>query len=74
MKHPNEIFFVDSLLKNMINLINFINGKKSYILAGLGVIYALTGFFTGHLDGQGAIDIIWTSLGLATIKHAISKV
>jgi hypothetical protein len=52
---------------------NFINGKKTYILGALGIIYAVAGYFTGNLDPQTALGLLWGSSSLLTIRHAISK-
>ncbi len=49
-----------------------LNGYKSYILAALGVIYAISGFFTGHIDANTAFEIVGGSLGLAALRHGVS--
>jgi hypothetical protein len=52
---------------------NFLKGKKTYILVALGVIYALSGYFTGHFDLKSAIDMVWTALAAGTIRAGISN-
>ena len=49
-------------------------GKKSYIVAALGAIYAVIGLYLGQLDGNTAIQLIVTSLGLGTLRAGIAKV
>lgn len=49
-----------------------LQGYKTYILMALGVLYAISGFFTGHVDANTAFEIIGGSLGLGTLRHAIS--
>lgn len=48
------------------------SGYKTYILAILGALYAISGFFTGHLDANTAIELLLGSGGLATLRHGIS--
>jgi hypothetical protein len=50
---------------------DWLKGKKSYILAGLAVIYAASGFLTGHLSGPQALDVLFAAGGLATLRAGI---
>lgn len=51
---------------------NKLKGKKTYLLAWVGVIYFLSAAMTGHITWKEAIDGIWNA-GLAmTIRHGIS--
>lgn len=56
-----------------MKIIEFLKGKKTYILSALGVIYGVSGYVLGHLDGQTALGIIWTSLGFSTVRSAIAS-
>lgn len=49
----------------------FLEGKKTYILTILGVIYVLSAYFTGHMDLNSAIQTLELSLGLSTVKASI---
>lgn len=49
-----------------------LNGYKTYALALLGIIYAVSGFFTGHIDANTAFELVLGSGGLATLRHGIS--
>ncbi len=53
-------------------MISSIQGYKTYILAALGVLYALSGFFTGNLDANTALSLGWAALGMAAIRHGVS--
>ena len=57
----------------MNNLISWLEGKKTYIVAGLAVTYAISGFLTGHIDQQGAIEMILAAVGGMTMRSAIEK-
>lgn len=49
-----------------------LQGKKVYILGALAIVYAITGFITGHLDQQAAIDAVWAGLVAIAGRHAIA--
>ena len=55
----------------MKQLFEKLKGKKSYLVALAGVIFAITGLITGSLDQDTAIQTILGSLGLGSIRHAI---
>ena len=50
-----------------------INGKKTYISAGLLVLFAIIGLVLGRLPEQEAIKLIIEAMGLASIRHGIAK-
>lgn len=56
-----------------MNLLNWLKGKKTYILVALGVVYAVSGYYTGNLDGQAALEIIWVALMGGTVRAGIAK-
>ncbi len=35
-----------------------LQGKKTYIAASIGVLYAIFAFLTGHIDANGAMQLI----------------
>ena len=49
-----------------------LNGYKTYIVAAVAVIYAVSGFFTGHLDANTAIETVLTALGAASLRHGMT--
>ena len=67
----------------LTSLWNKIDGSKTYILAGLGIVVALIGHFWGPLNVAGATipkeswNDVWAAVQasgiVAAIRHAISK-
>lgn len=49
-----------------------LNGYKTYIVCLVAIIYGVSGFFTGNLDANAAIQIVLTALTGAGIRHGIS--
>jgi len=54
-------------------MINFLKGKKTYLLALALFAYAIGGYFTGHLTVMDAIGLIWSSGVVSSLRAAISK-
>lgn len=52
-------------------MLNTLSGKKSYIVATLAIVYAIAEFFTGNVDSNSAIEIIFGALGLVGLRNAI---
>ena len=50
-----------------------LNGYKTYLVAALGVIYAVSAWATGHIDANGAIQLIEVALAAAGIRSAIAN-
>lgn len=50
-----------------------LNGKKTYVLAALTVLYGISGLLIGELQTQEAMMIIAGGLGLTTLGHKIDK-
>ena len=71
---PVKYFILDDFIEDMLNIKAFFEGKKTYILGTLGVIYGATGFWTGHLGSKEASEIIWASLVTMTMRAGISGV
>ncbi|QDT84595.1 hypothetical protein [Gimesia chilikensis] len=51
-----------------------LNGKKTYIVATVTVIYAVCGILLGDMPTQEALVMIGGALGLTTIGHKIDKI
>jgi hypothetical protein len=54
-------------------MIQWLQGKKTYLLGLAALAYAIGGYFSGHLDAQTAMDIIWASLTSMALRAGISK-
>lgn len=50
-----------------------INGKKTYILAVLLAIYAISGWLLGKMSGTDALGLLWSSGVIASIRMAITN-
>ena len=51
-----------------------LNGKKTYVVAIVTVIYAVCGILLGDMPSQEALMMIGGALGLTTIGHKIDKI
>lgn len=47
-------------------------GKKTYIVGGATILFAVLGALTGNLSGDVALQLLMTGLGMMTLRHAIS--
>ncbi|MDE1866133.1 MAG: hypothetical protein KGI08_00280 [Thaumarchaeota archaeon] len=52
-------------------MIEFLQGKKSYIIAGLTFIYAIIGVVIGQIDVNTAIQLVLASGAVASLRAAI---
>lgn len=50
-----------------------LNGKKTYIVAIVTVIYAVSGILLGEMETTYALTLIAGALGLTSIGHKIDK-
>ena len=50
-----------------------VNGKKTYILAGLTILATGVLFFTGAMGAVEAGKMIVAALGAITVRHAIPE-
>ena len=51
---------------------SYLKGKKTYVVGVCGILFAVTGFATGHLDSVSAIDLIFGSLAAMGIRNGIT--
>ncbi|QDU03124.1 hypothetical protein V6x_28360 [Gimesia chilikensis] len=51
-----------------------LNGKKTYVVAALTVIYAVSGMLLGFMDFDASMTLIAGALGLSTVGHKIDKI
>lgn len=49
-----------------------LSGYKTYIVCAAAIIYAISGFYTGHLDVNAAFEVVLAALGAAGLRHGIS--
>lgn len=50
----------------------FLSGKKTYIVAGLAILAAVLGYFDGDLDIKGAVEAVFAALGTMGLRSAIT--
>ncbi len=50
-----------------------LQGKLTYIVAGVTVVWAIIGFFLGQLDAQTAGTMVLAGLGTFGVRRAISN-
>ena len=56
-----------------MKLIQFLKGKKTYLLGLAGLAYAIGGFSTGHLAQKEALDAAWASLTVIMMRAGIKN-
>ena len=50
-----------------------LKGYKSYVMAGLVLLYGLTGLLTGHMTMTEALGVILSSGTIASLRAGISN-
>lgn len=69
----NDVDIINLLKgEDMSKLIEFFNGKKTYILAIATVLYAIAGFVIGKVPGEEAIGLVLAGLGLSTLRAGVT--
>jgi len=53
-------------------MLQFLEGKKTYIVIIAALIYAGSGWYTHYLSPKEATDIIFTALGAGGFRSAIA--
>lgn len=51
----------------------FLQGKKTYIIGTLNVLYGVLGMALGHLDQATAIQLILNGLGIAALRNGVAR-
>jgi len=60
-------------MKNLIKAtLSKSEGYKTYYLQALAVIYAVSGYFLGHLDGNAVLDILYTAGTITALRSALT--
>jgi hypothetical protein len=57
----------------MKKLVNFLSGKKTYLITLAAVVYAITGVISGNFTNDQAFEIVFAALGLGSLRAGISK-
>jgi hypothetical protein len=56
-----------------MKIIQWLKGKKTYIIQALALVYAASGYFTGNLDGKTALDILYSTTSISALRSALSQ-
>lgn len=51
----------------------FLEGKKTYLVAGATVLYALLGVLLGFMDQMQATELVLAALGLSSLRSGIAN-
>ena len=54
-------------------MIEWLKGKKTYILAFAGVVYAVSGWYLGKIDTQTMLDMAWAALATGALRAGIQN-
>lgn len=57
----------------MDKIIEFLKGKKSYIVAVVAIIWAVVGLLLNLIEYQTAVDIILGASGLAALRAGLKS-
>lgn len=60
------------LKREMQNMQNLINGKKTYVTGGLMIMYAVAGFFLNHMSADEAIKLALEGFSVITLRSGIA--
>ena len=53
-------------------MVQFLAGKKTHIVAGATVLYAILGVALGYVDQDTAIQLIATALGFSALRAGVA--
>ncbi len=54
-------------------MLSKISGKKTYLVVGGAIIYAVLGWYIGDLSSQEAVKLVMGFLGLGTLRAGVAK-
>lgn len=57
----------------MNRLMEKVSGKKTYLVAIATLLFAVTGVLLGKLEFKEAIELVLGALGIASLRHGMSK-
>lgn len=52
---------------------NFLNGYKTYMVAGAMIVYAILGIYLKYMQSTDAITLVLQALGLMGLRLGIAK-
>ena len=52
---------------------DFLHGKKTYIIGTLTVLYGVLGITLGHIDQATAIQLVLNGLGIAALRNGVAR-
>ena len=58
-------------MNKLKGLWSYIDGKKTYGLCALALLWSLVGYYMGWLDSTTAMEMTWASLTGGAFRHAI---
>lgn len=50
-----------------------LKGKKAYLLSLAALAYAIGGYYTGNLDADASMKLVWEALTAAAIRAGITN-
>lgn len=50
---------------------NFVNGYKTYIIAIVTIVWAISAYITGHMGAKEAVEVITAALATMSMRHAL---
>jgi hypothetical protein len=54
-------------------ILDFLNGKKTYLIAISGIILAIVGYASGTLTLPQFIEAVLAALGMSTLRAGVTK-
>lgn len=71
MQTPNTVGSQKSS-KDNVGILEFLSGKKTYTVAFLMIVYAVSGYFVHQLTQDQASIIVFNALGFAGLRSAVN--
>ena len=65
------MYHYDNEKKAVIEMLDLLKGKKTYLLGLAAVVYGVLGYITGNLDFSTAQNAVWTGLTAMALRSAI---
>ncbi len=53
--------------------LQWLNGRKTYFVAGAMIVYAILGYSLGEINEQQASLIVFNALGFVGLRHSVEK-
>jgi len=59
-------------MQKLLNLWSWLKGKKTYIVASVTIVYALSGAYLKYFPYDHAAELIFGALGLGALRNALN--